>query len=89
MEYVRNDLETPMVIDNMYHKNLLRRKGLLLVDKQLVSDPSTAPFVEMMAANNSYFHDKFSSALLLLSENNSLTGDAGEVRKDCRFVNAE
>lgn len=89
IEYARNDLETPMVIDNMYYKNLLSNKGLLLVDQQLVLDNSTAPLVEMMAANNSYFHEKFSNALLLLSENNPLTGDEGEVRKDCRFVNFE
>ena len=41
-----------------------------------------------MAADNSYFYDQFSKALLLLSENNPLTGNKGEVRKDCRYVNA-
>ncbi|ONK62530.1 uncharacterized protein A4U43_C07F5040 [Asparagus officinalis] len=89
VEYARNDNETPMVIDNIYHKNLLSHKGLLLVDQQLVSDPSTVSLVEMMAANNSYFHEIFASSLLLLSENNPLTGDEGEVRSDCRFVNSE
>ncbi|XP_072961078.1 peroxidase 21 [Typha angustifolia] len=87
--YARNDRETPMILDNMYYKNLLRNKGLLLVDQQLVSDPSLSPFVKKMAANNAYFHDRFSTALLLLSENNPLVGNQGEIRKDCRFVNAE
>ncbi|XP_011094690.1 peroxidase 21 [Sesamum indicum] len=88
VEYARNDRETPMVLDNMYYKNILSHKGLLLVDQQLVSDPSTYPFVEKMAADNGYFHDHFSRALLTLSENNPLTGDEGEIRKDCRYVNA-
>ncbi|XP_010920892.1 peroxidase 21 isoform X1 [Elaeis guineensis] len=89
VSYSRNDRETPMVIDNMYYQNLLKNRGLLLVDQQLTSDPTTSPFVELMAANNSYFHERFASALLLLSENNPLTIDQGEIRKDCRFVNAD
>ncbi|KAH6825694.1 Peroxidase superfamily protein [Perilla frutescens var. hirtella] len=88
VEYARNDRETPMVLDNMYYKNILNHKGLLLVDQQLVSDPNTYPFVEKMASDNGYFHDQFSKALLILSENNPLTGDQGEIRKDCRFVNS-
>lgn len=87
IEYARNDRETPMVIDNMYYKHLVEHKGLLLVDQQLLSDPNTSPFIEKMAADNGYFHDRFAAALHALSENNPLTGELGEVRKDCRFVN--
>ena len=87
--YTRNDPETPMILDNMYYNNLLKRKGLLLVDQQLTSDPTTSPFVEKMAADNGYFHDQFARAVLLLSENNPLTGDQGEIRKDCRYVNSD
>ncbi|KAG8376500.1 hypothetical protein BUALT_Bualt09G0069900 [Buddleja alternifolia] len=87
VEYARNDRETPMVLDNMYYKNIMSHKGLLVVDQELVSDPNTYPFVEKMAADNGYFHDQFSRALITLSENNPLTGDQGEIRKDCRFVN--
>ncbi|PIA45585.1 hypothetical protein AQUCO_01600057v1 [Aquilegia coerulea] len=89
VEYARNDRETPMVIDNMYYKNLLSHKGLLLIDQQLTSDTSTYPFVEKMASDNGYFHDAISKALLLLSENNPLTGDEGEIRRDCRYINQE
>ncbi|KAI8014667.1 Peroxidase 21 [Camellia lanceoleosa] len=66
VQYARNDLETPMVLDNVYYKHLLEHKGLLLVDQQLVSDPTTLPFVTKMAADNGYFHDQFSRAFLLL-----------------------
>lgn len=86
--YSRNDRQTPMIIDNMYYKNLLKHKGLLKVDQQLLSYPSTAQFVKQMAADNAYFYKQFSTALLLLSENNPLTGSQGEVRRDCRYVNA-
>ncbi|XP_075637418.1 peroxidase 21 [Castanea sativa] len=86
--YARNDRETPMILDNMYYKNLLGNKGLLIVDQQLASDPTTYPYVEKFAADNGYFQDQFAKAVLLLSENNPLTGDDGEIRKDCRYVNS-
>lgn len=87
--YSRNDRETPMILDNMYYHNILNHKGLLIVDQQLASDPKTLPFVEKMAADNGYFHEQFANAVVFLSENNPLTGDQGEVRKDCQFVNAD
>ena len=87
--YARNDRATPMVLDNMYHKNLLKGRGLLLVDQRLASDPRTAPFVKKMAADNGYFRETFAAALVRMSENGPLTGGQGEVRKDCRFVNAK
>uniref|UniRef100_A0A1D1ZJI3 Peroxidase n=1 Tax=Anthurium amnicola TaxID=1678845 RepID=A0A1D1ZJI3_9ARAE len=86
--YGRNDRDTPMTIDNMYYKHLLQNKGLLHVDQQLASHPSTAPFVEKMAADNGYFYQQFANALMLLSENNPLTAEQGEVRKNCRYANA-
>ncbi|PIN17935.1 Peroxidase [Handroanthus impetiginosus] len=89
VEYARNDRETPMVLDNMYYKNILNHKGLLIVDQELVSDPRTYPFVEKMAADNGYFHEQFSRALMIMSENNPLSGDEGEIRRDCRFVNSK
>ncbi|CAH9131788.1 unnamed protein product [Cuscuta epithymum] len=86
--YARNDLETPMVLDNMYYKGLLEHKGLLVIDQELATHPATSQFVQNMAVDNGYFHDQFSRALLIMSENNPLTGDQGEIRKDCRFVNS-
>lgn len=87
VQYSRNDRETPMILDNNYYKNLLKNKGLLMVDQELASDPATLPFVQKMASDNDYFNEQFSRAALLLSEYNPLTGDQGEVRKDCRYVN--
>ncbi|GKV12244.1 hypothetical protein SLEP1_g23417 [Rubroshorea leprosula] len=64
--YARNDSETPMILDNFYHKLSLEHKGLLSVDQALASDPLTFPFVEKMAADNGYFQDQFARAILLL-----------------------
>ncbi|KNA22495.1 hypothetical protein SOVF_033690 [Spinacia oleracea] len=87
VEYARNDLETPMVLDNMFYKHLLNHQGLLLVDQQLASDPSTLPYVENMAADNTYFHHQFARAMIIMSENNPLMGELGEIRKDCGRLN--
>nr|AHW98115.1 peroxidase [Carica papaya] len=85
--YARNDRETPMILDNMYYKNILNHEGLFFIDQQLAFDPTTTPFVEKMAADNGYFHDQFVRAIQLLFEINPLTNDQGEVRKS-RFVNS-
>ncbi|KAK1677671.1 hypothetical protein QYE76_038519 [Lolium multiflorum] len=69
-----------MVIDNMYHKNFLKGRGLLLVDQRIATDPRTVPYVRKMAADNTYFHDVFAAALVKMSENGPLTGDK---RKQC------
>ncbi|XP_009769680.1 peroxidase 21 [Nicotiana tabacum] len=87
VEYARNDRVTPMVLDNVYYKNILSNKGLLIVDQQLVSDPTTYPFVEKFANDNGYFHSQFAKALIILSENSPISGDKGEIRKVCRHVN--
>lgn len=85
--YSRNDRVTPMVLDNFYYKNLIQHKGLLGIDQGLLYDPRTLPYVKKMAADNTYFHQQFALGMVLLSENNPLTGSSGEIRKDCRFVN--
>ncbi|KAF0908602.1 hypothetical protein E2562_026650 [Oryza meyeriana var. granulata] len=66
--YARNDRVTPMLLDNMYYRNLLAGRGLLLVDQQLASDSRTAPFVRRMAADNAYFHHRFAAALLTIQD---------------------
>ncbi|KAF1877755.1 hypothetical protein Lal_00038064 [Lupinus albus] len=89
VQYVRSDLKTPMIIDNNYYKNILQHKGLLTVDEELATDPRTVPYVEKMADDNEYFRQQFSRAVVLLSENNPLTGDEGEIRKDCGYLNGK
>ncbi|XP_031477105.1 peroxidase 21-like [Nymphaea colorata] len=85
--YARNDRETPMILDNMYYKNVLNHKALLLVDEELIYNNVTLQYVQKMAMDNNYFREQFSRALLIMSEHNPLTGNEGEIRKDCRFIN--
>jgi peroxidase len=89
VQYVRNDRGTPMIFDNNYYRNLLDNKGLLLVDHNLVTDPRTKPYVKKMAKSNDYFFKEFSRAFAILSENNPLTGNNGEIRKQCNMANKQ
>ncbi|CAN4109620.1 unnamed protein product [Withania somnifera] len=44
-------------------------------------------FCGEICRDNSYFNDRFAKALIILSENNPLRGDQGEIRKVRRHVN--
>lgn len=87
VQYARNDLDTPMILDNNYYKHILQHKGLLLVDAQLATHPATSLFLQNMASDNAYFLHQFSRGILLLSETNPFTAPQGEIRNDCRYVN--
>lgn len=87
VQYVRNDRGTPMKLDNNYYRNILDNKGLLMVDHELAHDPRTRPYVKKMAKNQDYFFQHFGRAITLLSENNPLTGDQGEIRRHCNVAN--
>ncbi|KAF3337038.1 peroxidase precursor [Carex littledalei] len=87
VQYVRNDRGTPMKLDNNYYRNILDDKGLLQVDHDLAHDRRTRPIVKKMAKNQAYFFREFARAIRLLSENNPLTGNKGEIRKRCNVAN--
>ncbi|KAL2899700.1 Peroxidase 21 [Bienertia sinuspersici] len=71
-----------MFLDNISYKNILKHKGLLLVDQQLASDSSTLPYVENMVVDNTYFHEEFAQAMIIMSKNNPLISDQCKIQKD-------
>ncbi|KVH89614.1 heme peroxidase [Cynara cardunculus var. scolymus] len=87
VQYVRNDRGTPMILDNNYYRNILDNKGLLIVDHQLATDKRTKPYVKKMAKSQDYFFKHFGRAITILTENNPLTGNEGEIRKQCNVAN--
>ncbi|KAM1593273.1 hypothetical protein ACFX1Z_036656 [Malus domestica] len=87
VQYVRNDRGTPMIFDNNYYRNILDNKGLMMVDHQLATDKRTKPYVKKMAKSQDYFFKEFSRAFTILSENNPLTGNKGEIRQQCNVAN--
>ncbi|KAJ6419673.1 hypothetical protein OIU84_029737 [Salix udensis] len=72
--------------DNHYYQNLLKGRGLLFVDQQLMADENTARFVAVYASDDgTTFRRDFSRSMVKMSNLGVLTGTLGQVRNKCSF----
>ncbi|EEF48779.1 Peroxidase 57 precursor, putative [Ricinus communis] len=70
--------------DAHYYRNLLRGRGLLFSDQQLMADENTARYVRLYSSDDGItFRKDFSRAMVRMSNLNVLTGIQGEVRTKC------
>ncbi|XP_071726566.1 cationic peroxidase 2-like [Rutidosis leptorrhynchoides] len=89
----RVDLDTGSVdkFDNSYYDNLSRGQGVLESDSNLWNDSRTRKLVEMFVGVGRRprltLSEKFGSAMVKLSNVEVKTGDEGEIRRMCSFVN--
>ncbi|ESW19496.1 hypothetical protein PHAVU_006G130000 [Phaseolus vulgaris] len=83
------DLTTPDQFDNKYYSNLQQRKGLLQTDQELFSTPGadTIPIVNSFSSNQNTFFANFRASMIKMGNIGVLTGDEGEIRSQCNFVN--
>lgn len=81
------DVRTPNRLDNKYYKNLKNNHGVLTSDQTLVNSPSTAGIVRENAKNEMAWKHKFAAAMVKMGYIDVLTGNQGEIRKNCRVVN--
>ncbi|KAK3016771.1 hypothetical protein RJ639_006444 [Escallonia herrerae] len=84
------DFATPARFDNRYFHNVIQGKGLLQSDNVLVSqdhDGEIREHVWAYASNQELFFASFAKSMIKMGNINVLTGDQGEIRKTCRFVN--
>ncbi|CAN0908251.1 Type I inositol polyphosphate 5-phosphatase 2 [Linum grandiflorum] len=84
------DLQTPFRFDNKYYLNILQGRGLLGSDDVLVSEKNTSltSLVWAYASNEELFFRDFAKSMIKMGNNNVLTGNQGEIRKNCRVVNS-
>ncbi|OIV94658.1 hypothetical protein TanjilG_25882 [Lupinus angustifolius] len=85
------DFETPKRFDNHYFINILEGKGLLGSDNVLTSqdfDGTITKQVWAYASNQKVFFASFAKSMIKMGNINVLTGNEGEIRRNCRFVNA-
>ncbi|KAI6676946.1 hypothetical protein NL676_037742 [Syzygium grande] len=86
------DYETPNTFDNSYYHLLLNGEGLLNSDQELYSSVlaiQTKKLVEQYAFDTAAFFQQFSISIVKMG--NLTNPDSfvdGEVRKNCRFINA-
>ncbi|KAJ4829892.1 hypothetical protein Tsubulata_013154 [Turnera subulata] len=70
--------------DGHYYQNLLRSRGLLFADQQLMANNITASLVRTYASDDgTTFRKDFARAMLKMSNHGVLTGNNGEVRIKC------
>ncbi|XP_008801590.2 peroxidase 5-like [Phoenix dactylifera] len=74
-------------LDGSYYAEMQMGKGLLASDQVLMTERRTRTVVERMAADRSKWARKFAKAMSKMGLVEVLTGDQGEVRRDCRLVN--
>ncbi|MBA0787778.1 hypothetical protein Gotri_026318 [Gossypium trilobum] len=82
------DRQTPTSFDNLYYKNLLDKKGLLHSDQEIFNGSSlTDGLVKMYAADTSLLFKEFAKSMIKMGNIKPLTGNAGEIRINCRKAN--
>ncbi|XP_071716352.1 peroxidase 45-like isoform X1 [Rutidosis leptorrhynchoides] len=84
---INMDPTTPQIFDNAYYKNLQQGKGLFSSDQVLFTDTRSRPTVNLFASNSKAFNQAFVKAITKLGRVGVLTGNQGEIRRDCNRVN--
>ncbi|OVA14835.1 Plant peroxidase [Macleaya cordata] len=84
------DLKTPAKFDNQYFRNILQGKGLLNSDNVLISQDIEGKITKKVwayASDQQLFFRSFVNSVMKMGNINVLTGEQGEIHRNCRFVN--
>ncbi|XP_057735297.1 cationic peroxidase 1-like [Arachis stenosperma] len=83
------DSTTPDTFDNAFYQNLVNQRGLVHSDQQLYANGAgiTDSQVFMYSRNFGRFKKDFADAMVKMSLLSPLTGNDGQIRTTCRFVN--
>ncbi|WOH01218.1 hypothetical protein DCAR_0520599 [Daucus carota subsp. sativus] len=84
---INMDPTTPQTFDNAYYQNLVQGKGLFSSDQILFTDTRSRSTVQQFASSNAAFNNAFVSAITKLGRIGVLTGNKGEIRRDCTAIN--
>lgn len=84
---VNLDVSLPIHLDNKYYLNLKNHKGLLTSDLTLFESHLTSKLVLNNVKYRSTWARKFVAAMVHMGSIEILTGNKGEIRKNCHFIN--
>ncbi|KVH93630.1 hypothetical protein Ccrd_004319 [Cynara cardunculus var. scolymus] len=84
---INMDPTTPRTFDNAYFQNLQQGKGLFASDQILFTDSRSKSTVNQFASSNNAFNQAFVNAITKLGRVGVLTGNNGEIRRDCTRIN--
>ncbi|XP_073147972.1 peroxidase 5-like [Henckelia pumila] len=78
---------TPNKMDARIYDEFLGNRAVLLPDDVLAREPNVNAVMKKLAGDQDGWLAKFVVAVIKMGEIEVLTGDKGEIRKDCRAVN--
>ncbi|AES94747.1 putative peroxidase [Medicago truncatula] len=81
------DPVTSNTFDNTYYRNVLSNSGLLQSDQALLGDSTTASLVNYYSKWPILFFRDFAVSVEKMGRIGVLTGQQGQIRKNCRVVN--
>ncbi|XP_059278765.1 peroxidase 57-like [Lycium ferocissimum] len=81
------DAHTQYKMDSAFYKQLLQNRGLLESDQVLTQDIRTKGYVQNFSDDEMDWFNKFGKAMNKLGAIEVLTGNQGQIRKQCRAVN--
>ena len=73
--------------DNSFFRNLVNNSGLLQSDQVLMRDNTTASMVMTYSKYPYWFAKDFGASMVKMANLGVITGQNGEIRKNCRVVN--
>ncbi|XVF38617.1 hypothetical protein REPUB_Repub20aG0117800 [Reevesia pubescens] len=73
--------------DKHYYDILLQKKGLFISDAALLTDNKSRQFVTNLQRSRDLFFSAFARSMTKMAAIEVLTGNAGEIRQNCRVVN--
>ncbi|XP_060206383.1 peroxidase 5-like [Lycium barbarum] len=79
---------SPVVTDVSYYRDILANRGLFVSDQALLKNPKTATEVTRYVRSPFLWSSKFANAMVKMGQIGVLTGNAGEIRANCRFINS-
>lgn len=85
------DFVTPAKFDNQYFINLLEGHGLLHSDNVLINEDEFGEIIKQVwayASDQDLFFNSFVNSIIKMGNIRVLTGFEGQIRRNCRFVNA-
>uniref|UniRef100_A0A2N9I155 peroxidase n=1 Tax=Fagus sylvatica TaxID=28930 RepID=A0A2N9I155_FAGSY len=78
------DPSSPATTDSGHYTNILANRGLFTSDQKLLTNAATVIQVNQNAWNVMLWRSKFVSPMLKMGQLDVLTGNAGEIRSNCR-----
>lgn len=81
------DFVTPNRLDNRYYQDLQHNRGILNSDQALMTRPTTVHMVRAFGSKGGDWAKKFAKAMVHMGSIEVLTGNQGEIRRNCRVVN--